>query len=237
MCVSDAFCLLFDNVRTICPPCKSNFWSIHEGDKSAKLKCLDVVGNAIQFTSFNQYLTKNMPCITSKRSNKLKDNECDGIAFVETKNKEDLLFVELKSKYDPVIVVNAVKQMCFSFLKMHAMLSLCSGYALGNIEIHFCVATRCAVNKDEKDQLALVINQALQSPNRVEQGRILKKLFAFGWVETKLDHLLKGEDVCEPLHYDLKNKNIKVHLVTSSTPNDTKAVFNHQRQQLDTMHS
>ncbi len=226
MHVNRTFRELFDNVTS------KDFdfytgkgpWNIHECDKSAKLTDLEVSGKDILFVSFNQELTKNMPCLTSKRSRKFKDYECDGIAFIETKEKEELLFVELKSKYDYTPIIKAVKQMCVSFLKMHTMLSLCSNYTLNDIEVHFCVATKCAEN-DEEEKLKLYIYKAIMSSQHQELAQFLQNLLKSKEVDITLGELLKKEDIHPFLHNDIKKKNIKVHFVTTLTSKDARAEF------------
>ncbi len=226
MPVSDVFCQIFDNLSKTCTPYKGNGpWCIHESDKSAKLTDLDVQGFNLSFVGFDQGITKCMPSITSNRSTIFKDLECDGVAFVIRGSKEKLLFVELKSKYDALPIINAIKQMCFSFLKMHAMLALCSGYTLQNLDVCFCVATGCAVNKAEEDKLKFYLSKALQSPNAREFALRLQELFRYRMIEIAFADLLKKEDILPTLHDDIKKKMVKVHLVTAPTPHDTKAML------------
>ena len=168
-----------------------------------------------------------MPDLTCKRSTRFENKDCDGVAFVNSTTNEGLLFVELKSKYDTSQISKAIRQMCFSFLKLHAMLSLCSKYALDKMEITFCVATKCAANESEDSKVRQFISQATQLEEQKDFGKFLQNLFSKGRNNVSFDNLFKYLCISLPLHDVIRNKNIKVHLVTSSTPNDTKAVFNY----------
>jgi hypothetical protein len=229
MTTSEAFCLFFDNVAS------KNFgyhqahglWRVHENSKQAKLTDLDVKCADADLVGFNENLTRSMPDLTYKRSTKFEDKDCDGVAFVCSATNEGLLFVELKSKYGTSQVSDAIKQMCFSFLKMHAMLSLCSEYALNKTEITFCVATKCAANESEDAKVVEFIGQTTLLEEQKAYGKFLQNLFSKGYDNVSFNNLFKYLYINLPLHDAIKNKKIKVHLVTSSTPNDTKAVFNY----------
>ena len=230
MKTSETFCQFFDKVVS------TNFgyhkahglWHIHEQGKQAKLTDLDVKCAIADFVGFNENLTRSMPDFTSKRSTKFEDKDCDGVAFVSSTTNEGLLFVELKSKYDTSQISKAIRQMCFSFLKIHAMLSLCSKYELNEMEITFCVAAKCAVNESEDAKVAEFISQATLLEEQKDYGLFLQDLFTKGCNNISFDNLFKYLCIINlPLHDDIKNKTIKVHLVTSSTPNNSMAVFNY----------
>lgn len=229
MKTSEAFCLFFDNVasKDFGYHQAHGHWNVCENDKLATLKDLHIIGYAIDFVGFNENLTRSMPDLTCKRSTKFKDKECDGVAFVCSATNEGLLFVELKSKYGTSQVSDAIKQMCFSFLKMHAMLSLCRGYTLDEMEITFCVATKCAADASENAKVLLFINQALQVKKQNAYGKFLQNLFSKGYDNVSFNNLFKYLCINLPLHDAIKNKKIKVHLVTSSASNNTTAVFNY----------
>ena len=229
MAVSDSFCRFFDCITSSFYGYsqRNGSWIIRENDPSASLTELSVNRTTSDFIGFNHNLTKSMPNLTCNRSTKCKDKECDGIAFVNSGANEGLLFVELKSKYDTSPVSTAVEQMCFSFLKMHAMLSLCSGYVLSNMEISFCVATKCAVTENEEAKINQFIDKALKNEDQKRLGSFFRDLFIKGCVSIKLEELFNVKCINLPLHEDIKNKLINVHLVTTLKPNDTKAIFNY----------
>lgn len=224
--VSNSFCQFFDKTKsTDYAYYRGNgSWTIHEDDRNAKLTDLEVVRVSSEFIGFNQKLTKSMPNLTSDRSAEFKDKECDGIAIVKTGDREDLLFVELKSKYDTSPVSLAIEQICFSFLKMHSMLSLCNGYSLNDLDITFCVATRCAEN-DEEEKVKFFISQALMNEKQKDFGAFFKNLFTKGQVDTTMHELLKFKNINLPIHDAIKNKKVTVFLVTSQNSTDKKAIF------------
>ena len=229
MKTSEAFCQFFDNVvsRDFGYHQEHGYWNVCENDKQATLKDLDIIGYAVDFVGFNEKLNRSMPDLTCKRSTRFENKDCDGVAFVNSTTNEGLLFVELKSKYDTSQISKAIRQMCFSFLKLHAMLSLCSKYALDKMEITFCVATKCAANESEDSKVRQFISQATQLEEQKDFGKFLQNLFSKGRNNVSFDNLFKYLCISLPLHDVIRNKNIKVHLVTSSTPNDTKAVFSY----------
>ena len=229
MKTSEAFCQFFDNVvsRDFGYHQAHSYWNVCENDKQATLKDLDIIGYAVDFVGFNEKLNRSMPDLTCKRSTRFENKDCDGVAFVNSTTNEGLLFVELKSKYDTSQISKAIRQMCFSFLKLHAMLSLCSKYALDKMEITFCVATKCAANESEDSKVRQFISQATQLEEQKDFGKFLQNLFSKGRNNVSFDNLFKYLCISLPLHDVIRNKNIKVHLVTSSTPNDTKAVFSY----------
>ena len=229
MKTSEAFCQFFDNVvsKDFGYHQAHGYWNVCENDKQATLKDLDIIGYAVDFVGFYEKLNRSMPDLTCKRSTRFENKDCDGVAFVNSTTNEGLLFVELKSKYDTSQISKAIRQMCFSFLKLHAMLSLCSKYALDKMEITFCVATKCAANESEDSKVRQFISQATQLEEQKDFGKFLQNLFSKGRNNVSFDNLFKYLCISLPLHDVIRNKNIKVHLVTSSTPNDTKAVFNY----------
>ena len=227
MSLSDNFCQFFDKVnsRQFVFYTGSGPWKIHESDKSAKVTDLEISGDNLQFVGFGQKLTKNMSCLTINRSNLFKDKECDGIAFVKKAEKEDLLFVEIKSKYDSNPVLCAVLQMCISFLKMHTMLSLCSNYILDNIDICFLIVTGKAENDNEEAKVKVYASQAEQSEKSFISGKLLRDLLYEGKSKITIGDLLKDNKMYPYLHNDIKSKCIKVQLVTTSDSNSAKALY------------
>lgn len=228
MLLNESFCQFFDKTSS------NNFgftkrfdvWSVQETDPSATLTSLQVLKNNAEFIGFNQNLTKAICCLTHKRSSKFKDRECDGIAFVNINGKEErLLFVELKSKFDTEPVFDAISQMCFSFLKMHSMLSLCEGYSLREIPIDFCAATKCAKDDDETAKVKIFISHASMSTTQAEKGTLLKSLFLDGKVSVKFHKLFQIMKIDLPVCNDIKDKEITIYLQKTQTYNNTQSLF------------
>ena len=107
------------------------------------------------------------------------------------------------------------------------MLSLCNGYSLDNLDVIFCVATRCAEDDNEEAKTKLFISQALMSDKQKEFGIFFQKLFMKGQVSIMIDKLFKFMCIDLPLHEAIKNKKVTVFLVTSQNSTDKKAIFNY----------
>lgn len=208
--------------------CQSNgIWNIREMDTNATLTSIAIRKKTAQFTGFDQNLTKSFCCLTAHRSTNFRDKECDGIAFVTLDQKEHLLLVELKSKFDTQTLSNAIRQMCFSFLKMHAMLSLCEDYSLDVMEIDFCTATKCAKNCDEQTKIDFFIRQAEQSEDQREFGSFFRNLFFKGKICVEIEKLFRIMGISLPLHNTLRKKKITIYLQKTQTFNDTQISFDY----------
>jgi hypothetical protein len=205
----------------------SDTWHIRETDKNATLTSLTIQKKRAQFIGFDQNLTKSFGCLTTLRSTHFKDKECDGIAFVTLDQKERLLLVELKSKFDTQTLSSAIQQMCFSFLKMHAMLSLCEDYSLDVIAIDFCTATKCAKDPDAQTKIDFFVSQAEESEEQREFGHFFRNLFFKGKVCIRIEKLFQIMGILLPLHNDLKKKEITVYLQRTQTFDDTQASFDY----------
>jgi hypothetical protein len=116
----------------------------HKADSSpVPMKLLRVELQDAEFTSFDHRLVEGMKDLTETRTGIIRDLDCDGVAFVEHDTQEGLIFAELKSRFSTGNIEGAFGQMFTSFLKMHAMLSLCKGYSLDKISVHFIAACQC----------------------------------------------------------------------------------------------
>lgn len=222
MLVSKSFLQFFDKVSSQSSP---TVWRVHESDRSATFTELEIKKTNAEFVGFDEYLTKSMACLTTIRSSIFKDKECDGIAFVVHGKQEQLLFVELKSKYSKKLVYDAIKQMCYSFLKMHSMLSLCEDYSLTNLPIIFCAATNCAMDEKEESHIKQYIHQALMSNEYKETGLFLQNLFFKGSVCIKFNNLFQIMNIRLPVHDHIKHKEITVFLNKTKNPKDKTAIF------------
>lgn len=227
--IGDSFCSLFDKVKNVKSfgygDYSQSSWIVCETDPNSTFRTLEVITNGARLIGFNQNLTKSMPCITVKRSTKIEDKECDGLAFVNFGGQERLLLVEMKSKYSTQSVSLAIRQMCFSFLKIHSVLSLCGEYILDQVEIDFCVATKCARDVDEESKVNMFKQQANMANEQKDFGCFFSDLFTKGKTIVKFSELLKFINVDIPVSSSLKNKEITVHLQKTGQYNESSAVF------------
>ena len=123
----------------------------HDPDPNISTRHLRVEHAGATFASFNFMLVKGMGDITEKRSSQFEDYDCDGVTIVAHQGHDGLVFSELKSKFSTQKLYEAFRQMTHSFLKMHAMLSLCKDYKVEDVSLHFIAACQCFEDKDQED--------------------------------------------------------------------------------------
>lgn len=232
--IDNSFSIFFDKTKTDCTYgycCNgSNNWTISETKKNAKLKQLTIQKKNTLFIGFNQKITKSMNIC--ERSSNFKDKECDGFSFLKEKgNIVGLLFVELKSQYTSDKIEMSIKQMLFSFFKMHSMLSLCEGYSLDALDIYFCSATQCAKDEDEKAKLLKFINDRIKNTNDVskvfynETGKLFRELIIKGEAKRKVNFLLSTLKINLPIHQNIAEKDLTIHLSTTSSYGKSSSIF------------
>lgn len=232
--IDNSFSIFFDKTKTDCTYgycCnEDNKWTISETKKDAKLKQLTIQKENTFFIGFNQAITKSMNIC--RHSSNFEDKECDGFSFLKEKgNIVGLLFVELKSKYASNKIEDSIKQMLFSFFKMHCMLSLCEGYSLDTLDIYFCSATQCAKDEDENARLLNFINERIKSKNEVskvfyyETGKLFRELIIKGEAKRKVKSLLSTLKINLPIHQDIAEKDLTIHLSTTSSYGNSSSSF------------
>ena len=105
MLLSDSFRQMFDKAFKLASTGKSqNIWEVMEHQPSATMNLLEVNANGT-FRGFNHKLVEHVKDITTRKSSKLEDKDCDGVAFLlddvnDDAKQEHLVFVELKSNFD-----------------------------------------------------------------------------------------------------------------------------------------
>lgn len=232
--IDDSFSIFFDKTKTDCTYgycCnEDNKWTIYETKEDAKLKQLTIQKEDTLFIGFNEEITKSMKIC--KRSSNFEDKECDGFSFLKEKsNIVGLLFVELKSKYASKKIKDSIKQMLFSFFKIHSMLSLCEGYSLDALDIYFCSATQCAKNEEEDAKLLNFIKDAIKDKNDVskvsyyETGKLFRELIIKGKAKRKVKSLLSTLEINLPIHQDIAEKDLTIHLSTTSSYGNSSSIF------------
>ena len=148
-------------------------------------------------------------------SSKLKDKDCDGVAFLlddvnDDAKQEHLVFVELKSSFDIIRIKRAFHQITMSFIKMHAWLSLCKGYDIDQLKVHFITACKCYKNEDQEANVMLRISQAKELEEETFETKFLKPLLDEKNIKVKLSSF---DDIKElPFHDSICNKEIAMYL-------------------------
>lgn len=150
---------VFDSFKIVFNKCSVSIsndkWQVNESNQHASFKTLIVQNIGNDFYSFNNATYKDMACITQKRSSILEDRDCDGVALTEIDGKTVFILSELKSSIDSCDILNAYKQIVFTFLKLHMMLSLCQDYNFCDWNIIGIIA--CLPPKDENQKTNLYL--------------------------------------------------------------------------------
>ena len=152
------------------------YFEVKECDTGASVTRLRVTMPNAEFSSFNNHLVKGMKEITEIRSSRLLDSDCDGIAFVNYNGHDGLVLAELKSRFSTMHLKKAFGQLTHSFLKMHAMLSLCKDYSIDTISLHFIVACQCFSDNNQEDSVYNLLSKAENSDSASFEGKLLRKL-------------------------------------------------------------
>ncbi len=189
------------------------------GSSKAPLKSLQVKQKGTLFTCFNNNLVQGMKDISCTRSGFLKDSDCDGIIFITNCTKDGLIFVELKSRFSTQHIEKAIEQIIFSFLKMHAMLSMCKEYSPDTVYLHFIVACQCFEDKIQEDQVYDYLNKAEELEDMTIEGTILRKLIENNTIQIKLREITDLWRI--PLNTSLRDKDITLSLKLTNSYGDS----------------
>ena len=156
----------------------SDVFEVHEHDPDPNISTrhLRVEHAGATFASFNFMLVKGMGDITEKRSSQFEDHDCDGVTIVAHQGHDGLVFSELKSKFSTQKLYEAFRQMTHSFLKMHAMLSLCKDYKVEDVSLHFIAACQCFEDKDQEDGIYNRLSKEEQEDDTTFAGKFLRRL-------------------------------------------------------------
>ena len=213
--LSESFMKMFDKADHLAGTGKNkNIWEVKEHQPSATMNQLEVNANGT-FWGFNHEVVKNVKDITTRMSSKLKDKDCDGVAFLlddvnDDAKQEHLVFVELKSSFDIIRIKGAFHQITMSFIKMHAWLSLCKGYDIDQLKVHFITACKCYKNEDQEANVMLRISQAKELEEETFEIKFLKPLLDEKNIKVKLSSF---DDIKElPFHDSICNKEIAMYL-------------------------
>ncbi len=175
------------------------------------------------FASFNHMLVQGMCDITEKRSSLLIDHDCDGITIKTFHGQDGLVFSELKSKFSTQKVYEAFLQMTHSFLKMHAMLSLCRDYALDDVSLHFIAACQCFEDKDQEDGIYNRLSKEEQEGKHTFVGKFLRRLIQKHELTVKFGEVATVFNL--PLNQALVDKEIKLTLQVTQKYGDSSLVY------------
>ena len=223
MSIISSFGNLFD--KTLNPAfanytASSDAFEVDEHDPNPKVSTrhLRVEQVGASFASFNHMLVKGMGDITNKRSSLFEDHDCDGIALKTYQGHDGLVFSELKSKLSTQKVHDAFRQMTHSFLKMHAMLSLCQDYTLDDVSLHFIAACQCFEDKDQEDGIYERLIKEEQVGKHTFVGKYLRRLIEKHEFTVKFGEVAAVWNL--PLSQTLADKEIKMTLQVTQNYGD-----------------
>lgn len=225
MLLSDSFMQMFDKAVNLPGASESkNIWMVMEHEPSATMNQLEVNANGT-FWGFNHKLVENIKDITTRMSSTLENKDCDGVAFLrDDVEQEHLVFVELKSNFDISKIKGAFHQITMSFIKMHAWLSLCKGYDIDQLKVHFITACKCYKDKDQEDNVMHRISQAQELEKETFETKFLKPLLDEQNIKVKLSSF---EDIKKlPFHDSICNKEITMYLHLTTQYSDAKTKVN-----------
>ena len=216
---------MFDRADNLAGTGKSkNIWRVMEHQPSATMNQLEVNANGT-FWGFNHGIVKSVKDITTRMSSKLEDNDCDGVAFLlddvnDDAKQEHLVFVELKSNFDIGKIKGAFHQITMSFIKMHAWLSLCKGYDIDQLKVHFITACKCYKDEYQEANVMLRISQAQELEEETFETKFLKPLLDEQNIKVKLSSF---DDIKKlPFHDSICNKEIAMYLQLTAQYSDLK---------------
>lgn len=195
----------------------------HDPNPDVMTRRLSVEKSGAKFASFNYMLVKGMGDITEKRSSLLKDHDCDGVAFMSNQGRDGLVFSELKSKFSTQKLYEAYCQMIYSFLKMHAMLSMCKDYKLDDMSLHFIAACQCFEDKNQKDGIYNRLSKEEQIGKATFVGKFLRRLIEQHDVTVRFGEVTKVWDI--PLNQTLVDKEITLSLSVTQNFGDSSLVY------------
>lgn len=225
MVLSDSFMKMFDKAVSFAGKVeKKNIWTVEEHKYGATMTQLEINANGT-FLGFDHQLVKGVKDITTSRSSTLEDKDCDGIAFLlDDVDQEHLVFVELKSGFDIGKITGAFHQIIMSFIKMHAWLSLCRGYDIEQLKVHFITACKCYKNKDQEENVLQRISQAQELENDTFETKFLKPLLNKHHIKVKLSSFVDIQKL--PFHDSICDKEISMYLQLTAQHSDSKAQVN-----------
>ena len=198
-------------------------FEVNEHDPRASTTLLRVEQTGTKFASFNYMLVKGMGDVTEKRSSLLEDHDCDGVAITLNQGHDGLIFSELKSKFSTQKIYEAFRQMTHSFLKMHAMLSLCQDYSLDTVSLHFIAACQCFEDKDQEDGIYNRLSKEEQSDETTFVSKFLRRLIEQHDVRAKFGELSAVWNL--PLNQSLSEKEITLSLQVTRNFGDSTLVY------------
>lgn len=214
----DSFKQVYNKTSLYCTD-TLNTCEVRETTTGSTMNLLKIENSGCQFSNYTADLVKDMPSITTERTECIKDKDCDGVIFRNIGGQEDLILVELKSGFDTGKICDAFNQVLHSFLKVHVMLSACKNYDISTYPMKFIVA--CRTFKDEAQEAGVLekISNAQTLNSGIFEDKFLARLLVNKYVDVKMDefHDISANSFSD----DIKNKHIQMRLCLTNNYADT----------------
>ena len=154
----DALQTIFDRM-TACFRCHHQSWEVVETAADAQFRKLEIRSAGTDFHEIGNAFYKGIKNTTQDRSTHLKDLDCDGVSlFVDAEGRKHIVLVDLKSNFDIQKICGAYEQDIHTFLKLHALFSLCEGYSLHGMVIDLIVACKTFKDTDQETRVLDIIS-------------------------------------------------------------------------------
>lgn len=203
----------------------TNAFEVNEQDPNPKISTrhLRVEYKGADFASFNHMLVKGMGDITEKRSSLFEDYDCDGVSIVSHQGRDGLIFAELKSKLSTQKIYEAFRQMTHSFLKMHALLSLCKDYTLDTVSLHFIAACQCFEDKNQEDGIYNRLSKEEAIDKTTFVSKYMRRLIEQQELTVKFGDVATIWEL--PINQALADKEITLSLQVTQNFGDNNVVY------------
>lgn len=230
MALVDSFKKVYDKGSACFCTETANHCEIKEYADNASFHTLRVVNANSKINVFDSAFIKKQPATTNSISSFLEDKNCDGTIFINGQTEgEHIVFAELKSSYNVTKLDSGFKQLIHSLLKYHRLMSLCDNYDLDSSTIDMVLACNAPQQEDKENNAMRISSLQMLDKNFKEKGFESDIFPALeksdnNSIVFKLGQLKRISSM--PIDNKLKRKQIILHMVTSSTTeNSAEIVF------------
>lgn len=221
----DALQTIFDRM-TACFRCHHQSCEVVETAAGAQFRKLEIRSAGTDFHEIGNAFYKGIKNTTQDRSTHLKDLDCDGVSlFVDAEGRKHIVLVDLKSNFDIQKICGAYEQDIHTFLKLHALFSLCEGYFLRGMVIDLIVACKTFKDTDQETRVLDIISMKCMEEEDSFEKKFLNSLLHDGPVKTcRMDDLNTIRSL--PFHPSIKGVDVRLHLFTTIRYTDTEGIYN-----------
>ena len=113
--------------------------------------------------------------------------------------------------------------MIISFLKMHAMLSLCKDYSIDTLSLHFVASCQCFEDNNQEAGVYNYLNKAESTTDTTFEGSFMRKLIENHNIEIKLGDITSLWNI--PLNSSLTDKKLTLSLQLTQHYGDNSTLY------------